>query len=113
MNAHNLLYPEATTKAEIMVNGLQEHQIQKFSGVLCSVKHFIKWHEKHIFHVLFIFKKAVSFVLEESSFDMCFKLPHIITVSGNVSFPFLSQCKVSSISAVYSFNSLSDKTLKI
>lgn len=74
MNAHNLLYPEATTKAEIMVNVLQEHQIQIISGVLCAVKHFIKWYEKHIFHVLFIFKTAVSFTLEKSSFDMCFKL---------------------------------------
>lgn len=95
MNAHNLLYPGAATKAEIMVNGLQEHQIQIISGVLCSVKHFIKWHEKHIFHVLFIFKTAVSFTLEKSHFDMCFKLPHIITFfSKYVSFPWLNQCKV-------------------
>lgn len=77
-----------------MVNGLQEHRIQIISGVLCSVKHFIKWHEKHIFHVLFIFKMAISFTLEESSFDMCFKLLHIITFfSRNVFFPCLSQCK--------------------
>lgn len=93
MNAHNLLYPEATTKAEIMVNGLQEHQIQIILGVICSVKHFIKWHKKHIFHVLFIFKTAVSITLEESSFDMCFKLMQIITFfSKSVSFPWLNHC---------------------
>lgn len=70
MNAHNLLYPTATTKVEITVNRLQQHQIQIISGVLGSVKHFVKWHEKQIFHVLFSLQMTVSFTLEENALDM-------------------------------------------